>query len=76
MITVQVRFGMLLSVAALVAVAESSTRGDIVKYRLPGLDRELILQGSVQTNQGGTRTLTHPKLGTLYFNLKDSTMQK
>ena len=76
MITVQVRFGMLFSVAALVAVAESSTRGDIDKNRLPGLDMELILQGSVQTNQGGTRTLTHPKLGTLYFNLKDSTIIK
>lgn len=76
MIPVQIRWGMLLTATALAALPGSVLRGDIVKYRLPGLDKELILQGSVQTNPGGTRTLTHTKLGTLYFNLDDSTIIK
>ncbi|MGI8982202.1 MAG: DUF1570 domain-containing protein [Pirellulaceae bacterium] len=76
MTTAQLRLGMLFTAAALVALAEHSVRGDIVKYRLPRSGRELILQGSVQTNPGGTRTFTHPKLGTLHFNLDDSTIIK
>ncbi|MBC7855023.1 MAG: hypothetical protein IAF94_16450, partial [Pirellulaceae bacterium] len=76
MIAVQRCLGMVLSVAALLALVEGSARGDIVKYRLPRSGRELILQGSVQTNPGGTRTFNHPKLGTLHFNLDDSTIIK
>src|SRR5687768_5686642 len=76
MIPVRTRWGMLLTATAFAALPVGALRGDIVRYRLPGLDKELILQGSVQTNPGGTRTLTHPKLGTLYFNLDDSTILK
>jgi len=68
------RLGLLVLAVALVLLPPSSLRGDIVKYRLPGSDLEVVLQGSVKTNPGGTRTLTHPKLGTLYFNLENSTV--
>lgn len=51
-------------------------RADVVKYKLPGSGSELVLQGSVTTNPGGTRTFTHPKLGTMHFNLQDSTIIK
>jgi len=67
---------MALSVAALATLPVSTLRGDIVRYRLPGSDLEMVLQGSVQTNNGGTRTLTHPKLGILYFGQDDSTVTK
>jgi hypothetical protein len=70
------RFSLIVCVVALAAIQASAVRGDIVKYRLPGSDREIILQGAVTTSPGGTRTLTHPKLGTLYFNLDDSEVIK
>jgi len=70
------RLNLLVLAVAFAVFPLSSLHGDIVKYRLPGSDLEVVLQGSVQTNQGGTRTLTHPKLGTLYFNLEDSTVIK
>ncbi len=76
MFSFRARLGMVLSVAAIAALSSSQLRGDIVKYRLPKSGRELVLQGSVQTNPGGTRTFTHPKLGTLHFNLDDSTIIK
>src|SRR5260221_114863 len=72
------RLSLVLSLATLAVLSGNvnSLRADIVKYRLPGSDMEMVLQGSVQTNQGGTRTLTHPKLGTLYFSQDDSTVIK
>lgn len=76
MIFAQTRFGFVVCVLTLAAVPANSLRGDIVKYRLPGTAKEIVLQGSVTTNNGGTRTLTHPKLGILYFNLDDSTVIK
>ena len=74
MISARVRLGMALSLAALAILPASTLRGDIVKYQLPGSGLEIVLQGSVKTNPGGTRTLTHPKLGTLYFSQDDSTV--
>ena len=74
MISARVRLGMALSLAALAILPASTLRGDIVKYQLPGSGMEIVLQGSVKTNPGGTRTLTHPKLGTLYFSQDDSTV--
>ena len=76
MTTIPMRSGFSLALAAAAALMASSLRADVVKYRLPKSGKELILQGSVQTNPGGTRTFTHPKLGTLHFNLEDSTIIK
>ena len=61
-----------LSLAALV----SSARADIVYYRLGGSNLVVVLQGKVTVNSGGTVTFQHPKLGTMYFNIKDTEIKK
>src|SRR5689334_12223477 len=72
----RVRLGAVLAVSMLGIFPASSLRADIVKYQLPGSDLQIVLQGTAQVNPGGTRTLTHPKLGTLYFNQEDSEIIK
>lgn len=50
--------------------------GDIVYYRLPGTNKEIILQGAVTPNSGGSMTFQHPKLGKMYFSIKETEFQK
>lgn len=74
--SLQARSALAATLFALAAIPLGTLHGDVVKYKLPNSERELILQGTVQTNPGGTRTFTHPKLGTLIFNLENSTVIK
>lgn len=54
----------------------SMARGDIVFYTLPGSKMTLVLQGSTKVNPGGSVTFTHPKLGTMYFDIRESEIKK
>ncbi len=62
------RIAILLLLGLLPAVA----RGDIILYRVPGIAKVVVLEGKAVVNQGATVTYTHPRLGKLYFDLKDT----
>lgn len=49
---------------------------DIVRYRIPGIAKVVTLQGKATVNQGATVSYRHPKLGTLYFDLKDTEIHR
>jgi hypothetical protein len=61
-----------IAAVALASLAFSSrATADVVLYTLPGGKLTVILQGSTKVNAGGSVTFTHPKLGTMYFDIKD-----
>jgi hypothetical protein len=61
----------------LVPATASTARADLLVYRLPGtVGAEIVLQGRVTANPGGTVSFLHPKFGTLYFGLKDVVIHK
>ena len=57
-------------------LASTAARADIVFYKLPGSKATLVLQGSTKVNAGGSVTFTHPKLGTMYFDIRESEIKK
>lgn len=60
-----------LAAILIIWIATGTARADIVFYQLPGGRSTLVLQGSAKVNAGGSVTFTHPKLGTMYFDIKD-----
>ncbi len=50
-------------------------RADIVFYRVPVIERVVVLEGTTVVNQGGSVTFKHPR-GRLYFDLKDTRIEE
>ena len=50
-------------------------RADIAIYTVPGTDLQMMLQGRVTYNPGGTATIKHPR-GTLHFGARDIRVHK
>ena len=50
----------------------SLVAADIVRYRVPGINREVVLEGKTTVNPGGSVTFTHPRFGRLYFDVEDT----
>jgi hypothetical protein len=69
------RYALALAAAA-VPLGAIPARADIVFYRLPGTDMEIVLQGQVSVNAGGSVTFTHPKLGRMYFDIRESEIKR
>ena len=47
-------------------------RADLVLYRIPGINQVTALQGKATVHPGGAVGYTHPKYGTLYFDVADT----
>ena len=59
-----------LAVMAMVALLTPPAAADYAIYTLPGGEYQLMLEGKVTYNPGGTATLRHPR-GTLHFSAGD-----
>ncbi len=62
--------------AAVSNVLPRAAQADVVFYRVPGISKVVTLQGATTVNQGGSVTFQHPEFGTLYFDIKDTRIQK